>query len=153
MRSFLGIRVFLCIVWLGPGGSNLFVEIEWTQNPWLETMKPHWMQSIFYILSLCLSDRSKKKCFSASSCTIISLTPSRESLQKHIGFVHVFLEVFYYTFGGMSHVDLKSGSFNPTFTMNVILPEVILLTKIIVNISMISSLYCISCPYWNLIWL
>lgn len=86
----------------------------------------------------------KKKCFGASSCTIISLTPSCASLQKHTGFVLVFLEVFYYSFGGLRHVNLISGTFNPTFTMNVILPEVILLTKIIVNIS---SLYCISCPY------
>lgn len=35
----------------------------------------------------------------------------------------------------MSPVDFKPGTFDPTFTINVILPEVILLTKIIVNIS------------------
>lgn len=63
---------------------------------------------------------------------------------KYIGFVLVFLEVFYYIFGGMCYVNLIFGIFNFIFIMNVIFFEVILLIKIIVNISLF---YCILCFY------
>lgn len=63
---------------------------------------------------------------------------------KYIGFVLVFLEVFYYFFGGLCYVNLIFGIFNFIFIMNVIFFEVILLIKIIVNISL---LYCILCFY------
>lgn len=89
---------------------------------------------IFCILFLCLSDKKlfwnlviHNHVINAVACTPV----------KAYCIILVFLVLFYmyYTFGGMSPVDFKSGTFDPTFTINVILPEVILLTKIIVNIS------------------